>query len=61
VYASPARLLRKRRCYCEYEHCGSQEATTAGHHRMVVRGCLMWSDRALLIFVIVKSSVEGSR
>ena len=34
-------------------HYGSQDATTVGHRRMVMRGFLMCSDRTLLIFVVV--------
>jgi hypothetical protein len=43
-------------------HYGSEEATTASHRRMVVRGCLMRDDQALLIFVVVRiaSKVLGS-
>jgi hypothetical protein len=44
-----------------YGHYGSQEATTVGHRRMVVRGSSMGSARVLLIFVVVRYSVEGCR
>jgi hypothetical protein len=44
-YGNDAALLR-------YRHYGSQEATTAGHHRMVVRGVFDLGRLSLLIFVV---------
>jgi hypothetical protein len=49
---------RNDAAYCRYGHCGSEEATTAAHRRMVVRGRLLWSGQALLIFVVAWNSVE---
>ena len=61
VHARPARYHDTTPPYYGYGHYGSQEATTAGHRRMVVQGSLMRSDRALLIFVVARYSVEGCR
>ena len=60
VYARPARITEEPPD-CGYGYYGSQEATTAGHRRMVVRGRLMCSDRVSLIFVVVRNSLEGPR